>query len=123
MRKVAIEFGYSPELVKTVLETYNFENAGELVTFLFDNEDVIEIETPSAVESHLSKEPTADRNLLQETSRLYAETLCSRCKHAPRERLLLPCSHFALCNYCYYTTTRCPLCEEEFRDSIRTFMA
>ena len=93
MRKVAIEFGYSPTLVNAVMSTHKFRNAGELVSFLFDNEDVYESCTDTVEESP-REESVVDRSLLKETAFLYSKSKCVSCKQAPRERVLLPCSHF-----------------------------
>ena len=120
MRRVAIELGYSPLLIDAVIETHRFRDAGELVTFLFDNEEFIEIK--ETVEERPNIESAVDRSLLKETAFLYSKSKCASCKEAPRERVLLPCSHLALCNYCYFVMKHCPLCKEEYSDGIRTFI-
>ena len=122
MRKVAIEFGYSPTLVNAVMSTHKFRDAGELVSFLFDNEDVYESCTDTVEESP-REESVVDRSLLKETAFLYSQSKCVSCKQAPRERVLLPCSHFSLCNSCYFIMKHCPVCKEEYSDGIRTFIS
>ena len=121
MQKVAIEFGYSPALVKSVMETHKFRNAGELVNYLFDNEEVFALSAETSTET--CEESEVDKSLLKETAFLYSKSKCVSCKQAPRERVLLPCSHFALCSPCYFLLKHCPVCEEEYTEGIRTFLS
>ena len=122
---VAVELGFPEELVGKALREKKFKNAGELVDYLDTiEEEKTEMKT-AVVGAEGGEQPTTDENSLRkETETLYRLSLCLACWKRPRTIVILPCSHYTLCNVCASLKDRCPLrdCNEKIMDIIQTFL-
>ena len=122
--QIAIELGYNAALVKKVLTRQSFKRAGDLIDCLWE-EELLEETVEETVEDE-RKIPSAPPlpseeklcNLLEETSLLYHQSKCLRCKERDRNVVLLPCYHFSLCRSCVSRTALCPKkdCRQEIED-------
>lgn len=63
----------------------------------------------------------ANTAALQEASRSALE--CTVCLDKPRDTVILPCSHFAVCSECQKACRNCPVCRGAVNGSIKVFIA
>ena len=129
--QIAIELGYNAALVKKVLARQSFKRASDLIDCLWE-EELLEETVEETVEDE-RKIPSAPPlpleeklcNLLEETSLLYYQSKCLRCKERERNIVLIPCGHFSLCTSCVSRTALCPKedCRVEIEDKIVAFLA
>lgn len=125
--KAVIELGFPKRLAQTSYRAGM--RASDLIDFLEDNfvdleeeERALEEKFWAEKECQRKEEAKQDRKkLMNETSRLYFNAMCARCHDNKRSHVLLPCSHFALCNFCVTSQTNCPLCQEGIEMIIHTF--
>jgi len=52
---------------------------------------------------------------------LHDATHCVVCMDRPRERMLMPCSHFAFCTPCVADVKHCPLCNQAPTGHLRVY--
>ena len=141
--QIAIELGFSEKIVERALKKYKFKSAGDFVHYLELNEDefaetdeVVQKAKPEeekmAVAAFPEKEKTentqnaavkADKSLREETEDLYRRSICLNCFNRRRSIVILPCSHFALCEQCLKQVKKCPVsdCCEEIECTIVTY--
>ncbi|XP_043279999.1 death-associated inhibitor of apoptosis 2-like [Venturia canescens] len=69
--------------------------------------------------------PAADRTtvLEEENRRLKEARLCKVCMDREVSVVFLPCGHLATCVHCAPSLTHCPMCRQEIRATVRTFLA
>ena len=137
---VALEFGYDEEIVKRVLKKCEFDDAGDLLDYLDTHNEELEAEkeveeepTPeeekelpqaSAQPLTPSAPPPTESSLRQETEDLYRRSICLNCFRRRRCFVVLPCSHFSICDNCEKELRKCPArdCGEAIECSIKTYM-
>ena len=139
---VALELDFPKKIIQRALRKYKFQSAGSLVDYVethmdeFEEQDEEELEeTPQ--EKNITIQPTLEPqvdvaipnhmkqlSLREETELLYRQANCLKCLNEKRTVLLLPCSHFALCNKCEKTSSKCLVrgCNKVITDSIRTYV-
>jgi hypothetical protein len=116
--QVAIEMDYPESIVRHTLRRHQFENAGQLIDFLEDNmsnlqqevqvEEEEEEKSCHNVTSNAAESKLKELSLKEETELLYRLSFCLKCWKNPRTLVILPCSHFALCDSCGKTARTCP---------------
>lgn len=134
--RVAVELGFSEELVKRALKKCKFKTAGDFVDYLQLNEEELmqdeqideeekvapakQLEKVAAVKEASAK---VEKSLREETEDLYHRSICLSCFSRKRCIVTLPCSHFTLCDLCLKRTKKCPQrdCGEEIEHSIYTY--
>ena len=138
--QVALEFGYDRDLIDYALEKYKFSCAGDLIDCLEDLENESEIEDKIAelkdkkqheakereVKEQIAKQERQEKTWLKlrdETERLYARSLCQRCRRNRCNIVCLPCSHLSLCQPCSSFLHNCPSCNEYISQTIKTFVS
>ncbi|XP_012151449.1 death-associated inhibitor of apoptosis 2 isoform X2 [Megachile rotundata] len=62
-------------------------------------------------------------SLEEENRRLKEARLCKICMDREVAIVFLPCGHLATCVYCAPTLTYCPMCRQEIRATVRTFLS
>lgn len=131
---VALEFNYPSSKILKALKTHKFQNAGDLVGYLYEHidsdsdEDDKDLTSDSNITAAITDElnnVNLNLTLMQETSMLLSGSLCINCRLDKREILCLPCCHFSLCRKCRKTVVKCPWkdCDESILDTIPVFLA
>ncbi|KAG8040581.1 hypothetical protein G9C98_002577 [Cotesia typhae] len=87
-------------------------------------------ETQEATVMSLKKDKRADAqtdngplSLEEENRRLREARLCKICMDREVSVVFLPCGHLATCVQCAPSLTDCPMCRQEIRATVRTFLA
>lgn len=62
-------------------------------------------------------------SLEEENRRLKEARLCKICMDREVSVVFLPCGHLATCHHCAPSLTDCPMCRQEIRATVRTFLA
>ena len=62
-------------------------------------------------------------SLEEENRRLKEARLCKICMDREVAIVFLPCGHLATCVYCAPSLTYCPMCRQEIRATVRTFLS
>ena len=68
--------------------------------------------------------PPIERSLREETEDLYRRSVCLNCFERRRCFVVLPCSHFTICDKCEKHLKKCPArdCGEVIERTVKTFM-
>ena len=94
--QIAIELGYSAALVKKILARQSFKRAGDLIDCLWEEELLEETVEETVEDEELLEDerkipsapplPSEEKlcNLLEETSLLYHQSKCLRCKDSEK---------------------------------------
>lgn len=61
--------------------------------------------------------------LEEENRRLKEARQCKICMDAEVGAVLLPCGHFVVCVDCASSLQDCPLCRQQIKATVRTFMS
>lgn len=149
--KIATEMGYDEDLVKKLLETEEFVNAGQLIERCFD----ITYASTCAF-ANLAKTPIHRRlerlslkqlvpnvspqvpvlppsskvvlndveKLRQETLKLMIQQNCKKCYMKPAQILCFPCCHLVYCPSCFNARIKtCFVCDIYIQDVITVYPA
>ncbi|XP_066586499.1 death-associated inhibitor of apoptosis 2 isoform X2 [Prorops nasuta] len=81
--------------------------------------DVIKESTSTEKDSKSSD----DSSLEEENRRLKEARLCKICMDREVGVVFLPCGHLATCVHCAPSLNHCPLCRQEIRATVRTFLS
>ena len=148
-RRVALEMGYEEDEINDALKKYKFKCAGVLIDYLETPVEEIEelvqelkltkIEAASSnainkkmLETVLnsiegasnSNSPTKpQKTLREETEALHKRSICLSCFQRRRCYVLLPCSHFSICDTCEGRIKKCPIrdCLTDIECVVRTY--
>ncbi|KAK3585123.1 hypothetical protein CHS0354_034254 [Potamilus streckersoni] len=63
------------------------------------------------------------RRILEETDDLKSKMMCKRCKKNLRNMLILPCTHFCLCDHCSKEISLCPECWNPIKERVKTYIS
>ncbi|XP_015599777.1 baculoviral IAP repeat-containing protein 7-A [Cephus cinctus] len=69
------------------------------------------------------KDDDESSSLQEENRRLKEARLCKICMDREVAVVFLPCGHLATCVHCAPSLTHCPMCRQEIRATVRTFLA
>ena len=132
--RVAVEMGFPENITKRVLRKNAFKSAGNLVDYLETNLEMLEAEEENDKEEERQEkiETPATTSIVAaldnlslrvETENLYKQSVCLVCFKRKRTFVILPCSHFTVCDFCERKTRKCPRtdCQEEIECTIRTY--
>ncbi|KAL3882756.1 hypothetical protein ACJMK2_029067 [Sinanodonta woodiana] len=61
-------------------------------------------------------------NLLEENKKLTLQLMCKRCRQQERNILVLPCTHFCLCEQCSKEVSLCPECWKPISERVKTYL-
>ncbi|KAK3585128.1 hypothetical protein CHS0354_034259 [Potamilus streckersoni] len=61
--------------------------------------------------------------LLKENEMLTSKMMCKRCRKKQRNILVLPCTHFSLCDQCSKEISLCAECWKPIKERIRTYVS
>ncbi|KAH3729020.1 hypothetical protein DPMN_054983 [Dreissena polymorpha] len=64
----------------------------------------------------------APTDVYKENKRLKGMLICRICKINNSNALFLPCAHHVMCFNCAHDVRKCPLCQRDVNDIVRTFM-
>ena len=132
---VAKEFGYQSEVIEEVLFQHSFDCSGDVVDYLFqlNDQEITNLQRShclrvehEALEKQREEEETRDAKLKilrHETETLYLNSICWNCFKNPRNILTLPCGHLCLCVRCSERVDKCPICEKEIRQTVKTYLS
>ena len=148
-RRVALEMGYEEDEINDALKKYKFKCAGDLIVYLEtpveETEELVQelkltkIEAASSnainkkkLETVLnsiegtsnSNSPTKpQKTLREETEALYKRSICLSCFQRRRCYVLLPCSHFSICDACEGRIKKCPIrdCLTDIECVVKTY--
>ncbi|KAK3580650.1 hypothetical protein CHS0354_017920 [Potamilus streckersoni] len=62
-------------------------------------------------------------HLQEENKKLTKHMMCKRCKEMQRNILVLPCTHFCLCEHCSKEVSLCPECWKPIKERVKTYIA
>ncbi|KAL3882757.1 hypothetical protein ACJMK2_029068 [Sinanodonta woodiana] len=62
-------------------------------------------------------------NLLKENENLTKMMTCKRCRKRQRNVLVLPCTHFCLCEQCSKEVSLCPECWKPITERVKTYLS
>ena len=107
----ALDLGYSEQEIYCCYEpgisgATLMERLCDFDTTLTDS--IVALKQKCALEKAKSEKDAAYRALLEETKRLYIQTMCTICTVRKRTELCLPCGHLQVCNMCRSET--CHVC-------------
>ncbi|KAK3580654.1 hypothetical protein CHS0354_017925 [Potamilus streckersoni] len=61
-------------------------------------------------------------HLLLENEQLTKQMMCKRCRQRERNILVLPCTHFCLCEQCSKEVSLCPECWKPINERVKTYL-
>ncbi|KAL3882758.1 hypothetical protein ACJMK2_029069 [Sinanodonta woodiana] len=61
-------------------------------------------------------------HLQEENEKLTKQMMCKRCKAKQRNILVLPCTHFCLCEKCSIEVSLCPECWKPIKERVKTYI-
>ncbi|KAK3585122.1 hypothetical protein CHS0354_034251 [Potamilus streckersoni] len=62
-------------------------------------------------------------HLLKDNEKLIKQMMCKRCRKRQRNILLLPCTHFCLCEQCSKEVSLCPECWKPINERVKTYVS
>ncbi|OAD59107.1 Apoptosis 2 inhibitor [Eufriesea mexicana] len=72
----------------------------------------------------VDKKPNINSKEIKEENRKLKEVrLCKICMDQEVAIVFLPCGHLATCVYCASSLTYCPMCQQEIKATVRTFLS
>ncbi|XP_012276923.1 baculoviral IAP repeat-containing protein 7-A isoform X2 [Orussus abietinus] len=93
-----------------------------------ENAPILNNDKPKVLEEKAAENKSPEKtsetvSLEEENRRLKEARLCKICMDREVAVVFLPCGHLATCVHCAPSLTHCPMCRQEIRATVRTFLA